>query len=96
MHALQTPIRSLLKPLLLAGIILSAITSYSQVIPAPGLQIGSANTATADPTVPRPNTTPCTVTLFTNIPFADFTSKFFTFTPPSACPGPWAKGGAGG
>jgi hypothetical protein len=91
MPALHTPTRSLLKQLLLAGIILSAITSYSQVIPAPGLQVGSANTATADPTVPRPNTTPCTVTLFSNIPFADFSSKFFTFTPPSACPGPWAK-----
>jgi hypothetical protein len=91
MPALQTPTRSLLKQLLLAGIILCAITSYSQVIPAPGLQIGSANTATADPTVPRPDTTPCTVTLFSNIPFADFSSKFFTFTPPSACPGPWAK-----
>jgi hypothetical protein len=91
MPALRTPTRSLLKQVLLAGIILSAITSYSQVIPAPGLQIGSANTATADPTVPRPNTTPCTVTLFSNIPFADFSSKFFTFTPPSACPGPWAK-----
>jgi hypothetical protein len=91
MPALQTPTRSLPKQLLLAGIILCAITSYSQVIPAPGLQIGSANTATADPTVPRPDTTPCTVTLFSNIPFADFSSKFFTFTPPSACPGPWAK-----
>jgi hypothetical protein len=91
MPALQTPTRSLLKQLLLAGIILCAITSYSQVIPAPGLQIGSANTATADPTVPRPDTTPCTVTLFSNIPFADFSSKFFTFTPPSACPGPWEK-----
>jgi hypothetical protein len=93
MPALHTPHAhgSLLKALLLAGIILGAITSYSQVIPAPGLQIGSANTATADPTVPRPNTTPCAVTLFSNIPFADFSSKFFTFTPPSACPGPWAK-----
>jgi hypothetical protein len=85
------PSGSLLKTLLLAGIIFCAITSYSQVIPAPGLQIGSANTATADPPVTRPDTTPCTVTLFSNIPFADFSSKFFTFTPASACPGPWAK-----
>src|SRR6266852_9996210 len=91
MPAPYTTTCSLLKQLLLAGIILSAITSYSQVIPAPGLQIGSANTATADPPVPRPDTTPCTVQLFSNIPFADFSSKFFTFTPPSACPGPWAK-----
>lgn len=90
MSALPTP-SPLLKKLLLAAVILSAITSYTQVIPPPGLQIGSANTATADPPVPRPNTTPCTVTLFSNIAFADFSPKLFTFTPSSACPGPWAK-----
>lgn len=90
MSSLPTP-SSLLKKLLLAAVILGAITSYSQVIPPPGLQIGSANTATADPPVPRPNTTPCTVTLFSNVAFADFSPKLFTFTPPSACPGPWAK-----
>jgi hypothetical protein len=83
--------RSLLKHLLLAGIILGAITSYSQTVISPGLQIGSANTATAGPTVPRPNTTPCTVPLFTNLAFADFSSKLFTFTPAADCPGPWAK-----
>ena len=83
--------RSLLKHLLLAGIILGAITSYSQTVISPGLQIGSANTATADPTVPRPNTTPCTVPLFTDLAFADFSSKLFTFTPAADCPGPWAK-----
>ena len=36
------------------------------------LTIGSSNPATADPTVPRPATTPCTVPLFTNKTFADF------------------------
>jgi hypothetical protein len=41
--------RSLLEHLLLAGIILSAITSYSQTVSSPRLQIGSANTATARP-----------------------------------------------
>jgi hypothetical protein len=53
------------------------------------LVIGSANTATADPPVARPNTTPCVVTLFNNFAFADFSPKPFFFTP--ACPGPWAK-----
>src|SRR5262249_8609815 len=52
--------------------------------------VGSPNVATADPAVPRPNTRPCTVTLFESQAFADFTPKPFTFTPPSACPGPWA------
>ena len=55
------------------------------------LTIGSSNPATADPTVPRPATTPCTVPLFTNQTFADFSPKPYTYTPPAACPGPWAK-----
>lgn len=52
--------------------------------------IGSANTVTADPTVPRPATAPCVVHLFDAVAFADFSPKAFTYTPP-ACPGPWAK-----
>ena len=52
--------------------------------------IGSANTVTANPPVPRPSTTPCTVQLFTNLDFADFNSKFFSYTPPADCPAPWA------
>jgi hypothetical protein len=71
--------------LLLAACVLSA-----QPIPPPGLVIGSANTATADPPVPRPDTTPCVVRLFSNDVFADFSPKPFTFIPP-ACSGPWAK-----
>ncbi len=53
-------------------------------------QLGSANTVTANAPVPRPNTTPCTVQLFTNLDFADFNPKFFSYTPPADCPGPWA------
>ncbi|HZF10247.1 MAG TPA: peptide-N4-asparagine amidase [Thermoanaerobaculia bacterium] len=53
--------------------------------------VGSSNTATADPPVPRPHTTPCTVVLFANFTFADFSPKPFTYTPPAGCPGPWAK-----
>jgi hypothetical protein len=55
------------------------------------LTIGSPNTATADPTVPRPPTTPCAVQLFSDQVFADFSPKPFTYAPPAACPGPWAK-----
>jgi hypothetical protein len=54
-------------------------------------QIGSANTVTADPPVPRPNTQPCTVQLFSNVEFNNFSPKPFTYTPPADCPGPWAK-----
>jgi hypothetical protein len=54
-------------------------------------RIGSPNTVTADPTVTSPSTTPCVVQLFTGAQFFDFNVENFTYTPPSACPGPWAK-----
>src|ERR1041384_2019324 len=78
------------KILTAACLLLTASALIAQ-IPSPGLVIGSANTATADPPVSRPNTTPCVVTLFSNVAFADFSPKPFSFTPPAACPGPWAK-----
>jgi hypothetical protein len=53
--------------------------------------IGSANTVSADPTVPRPPTTPCVVQLFSGASFYDFNVENFSYTPPSDCPGPWAK-----
>jgi len=53
--------------------------------------IGSANTVTADPTIPRPHTTPCIVQLMSNAEFADFNPVSFPYTPPADCPGPWAK-----
>lgn len=58
---------------------------------APGFTIGSANVATADPTLPRPSTTPCAVPLFTSAVFDNFSSQTFNYTPPANCPGPWAK-----
>jgi len=53
--------------------------------------LGSSNVATADPAVPRPDTKPCVVQLFSGDRFADFNPKPFVFTPPAACRGPWAK-----
>ena len=55
------------------------------------LQIGSGNTATADPPVQRPHTTPCKVQLYQQFKFNDFNPRSFTYTPPAACPGPWDK-----
>ena len=52
--------------------------------------VGSPNTITANAPVPRPTTTPCTVTLFPNLDFDDFNPRFFNYTPPANCPGPWA------
>jgi hypothetical protein len=73
-------------PLFLASTALIPLASASD-----RYVIGSANTVTADPTVPRPATTPCVVQLFNGVAFFDFNVENFTYTPPSACPGPWAK-----
>lgn len=76
----------------LALLFFTAIHSHAQVVPAPpNPQIGSPQPATADPKVPRPDTTPCLVQLFRNLEFADFTPKTFNYTPPSKCHAPWAK-----
>jgi Peptide N-acetyl-beta-D-glucosaminyl asparaginase amidase A len=53
--------------------------------------VGSANTVSADPNLKRPSTTPCVVQLFTGAQFFDFNVENFSYAPPSACPGPWAK-----
>src|SRR5437762_10824225 len=41
--------------------------------------VGSPNTATADPPVAVPATTPCVVPLFAGVQFADFSPKPFSF-----------------
>jgi hypothetical protein len=71
---------------------LPASLAGAQVVLAPATpQIGSSNPVSAEPTVPRPTTKPCTVQLFQNLEFADFNLKSFSYAPPAACPGPWAK-----
>ena len=73
------------------GTVLLSCVAFAQNYVAPSTPvIGSANTVTANPPVPRPATTPCTVTLFQNFDFSDFNSQYFTYTPPAGCPGPWA------
>jgi peptide N-acetyl-beta-D-glucosaminyl asparaginase amidase A len=74
------------------AIAILTICSVAQTRTAPSVpQTGSANTVTADPPLPRPNTQPCTVQLFSNVTFADFSPKSFQYAPPTDCPGPWAK-----
>src|ERR1700755_153752 len=71
--------------------LLLSCMAFAQNYVAPSTPvIGSANTVTANAPVPRPPTQPCTVTLFQNFDFADFNPKYFTYTPPANCPGPWA------
>jgi hypothetical protein len=74
--------------LLLAG----AAATRAQVVIVPEKPvIGSSNPVSATPPVAVPDTKPCTVTLFQDLEFADFNNKNFSYTPPSGCPGPWAK-----
>lgn len=64
----------------------------AQVVSVPSTpQIGSSNPATAEPPVSRPDTKPCVVTLFADEAFQNYTPYVYDYTPPSACPGPWAE-----
>ena len=55
-------------------------------------KVGSPNTVSADQPIPRPSTTPCTVTLFSDFTFDNnYNLNPFSYTPPADCPGPWAK-----
>lgn len=78
--------------LLAAIALLPAGLLTAQVVPVSTTpQIGSSNPVTAEPLGPRPDTKPCVVPLFTNLEFADFNLKSFSYSPPANCPGPWAK-----
>ncbi|MGA2369721.1 MAG: peptide-N4-asparagine amidase [Candidatus Korobacteraceae bacterium] len=76
---------------LVAVTLLLTCAAVGQNYVAPSMPVvGSPNTVTANAPVPRPGTTPCTVTLFQNFDFDDFNPRPFSYTPPSGCPGPWA------
>ncbi|GAA3754313.1 peptide-N4-asparagine amidase [Terriglobus aquaticus] len=69
-----------------------SLASVAQVVPVPSTPVvGSSNPATAEPPVTRPTTTPCTVTLYDNLEFNDYSAKPISFAPPADCKGPWAK-----
>jgi hypothetical protein len=83
------------QPIQIAGFIILSLlltcAAFAQNYVAPSTPVvGSPNTVTANAPVPRPSTTPCTVTLFQNFDFDDFNPRPFSYTPPSGCPGPWA------
>jgi hypothetical protein len=58
---------------------------------AMGESMHPSNETTADPPVPVPNEAPCTVQLYSDFQFTNFTYPTFQYTPPANCPGPWAK-----
>ncbi|MFT4111601.1 peptide-N4-asparagine amidase [Silvibacterium sp.] len=82
-----------LRRVMLATLVVSPVSLASaQVVLAPTTpEVGSSNPVTAQPLVPRPTTKPCTVQLFTNLEFANYDNKTFSYQPPAGCPGPWAK-----
>jgi hypothetical protein len=57
---------------------------------AGALKVGSGNEAVIEPPVPHPDETPCTVPLVTDGKFGA-NAVNYSYTPPAACPGPWAK-----
>ncbi len=64
----------------------------AQVVPVPATPVvGSSNPVSPEPPVARPTTTPCTVTLFSDQAFTDYSAKPLTYAPPAGCAGPWAK-----
>lgn len=72
--------------------ILIFTTAFASLTFASGpYTVGSSNTVSADPTIPRPTTTPCIVQILNNAEFDNFNPVSFTYTPPADCPGPWAK-----
>jgi len=74
-----------------AAICVHGIAAAQVVVVPPTPVVGSSNPATAEPPVTRPSTKPCTVTLFNNEAFNDYSAHPITFTPPAGCKGPWAK-----
>lgn len=77
---------------LIAGGLCIQGVAVAQVVTVPTTPVvGSSNPATAEPLVTRPSTKPCTVTLYNNEAFNDYSAHPITYTPPSECKGPWAK-----
>jgi Peptide N-acetyl-beta-D-glucosaminyl asparaginase amidase A len=83
---------SIQRPRLLVSTLFSfLLLAYPFAFASGPYVIGSSNTVTADPLIPRPSTTPCVVQLLNNAEFDNFDPVPFTYTPPAGCPGPWAK-----
>ncbi|MBA8887685.1 putative Zn-binding protein involved in type VI secretion [Dokdonella fugitiva] len=75
----------------LKALLASSLSLFALAAAADPPTVGSPNVAVADPVVPRPPGTPCTVSLYQDQAFADFDAKPFTYAPPADCPGPWQK-----
>jgi hypothetical protein len=74
---------------LLSTALAPALLAQTPVPPDP--VIGSSNPVSAEPSVTRPSTTPCVVSLFTGQQFNNYSDKPFSYAPPGDCKGPWSK-----
>jgi hypothetical protein len=70
---------------------LFSFVSYGASAQANLPAVGTRGVAVADPVVPLPPGVPCSVTLYDNETFDDFSLHDFRYTPPAGCPGPYAK-----
>ena len=77
------------RSLAIAGLTCFACSAYAA--DAGASPVGSSNTTTADPTVPRPPGQPCVVQLFSNDTFNDFGTRPYSYAPPVGCGTHWAK-----
>jgi hypothetical protein len=75
----------------LFGCVVMCSVPAVQAATAPGFEVGSANVAVADPTVPRPPGKACTVELFNGFTFQDFSNHPYTYAPPVGCGKSWSK-----
>nr|WP_063573415.1 peptide-N4-asparagine amidase [Luteibacter rhizovicinus] len=75
----------------LFGCVMTCSVPVVQAATAPGFDVGSANVAVADPSVPRPPGKACTVELFNGFTFRDFSNHPYTYAPPVGCGKLWSK-----
>ncbi len=81
----------LLSASLFVGALLPTIGAAQVVVASTVPQTGTSQPISPEPAVARPSTTPCVVSLFSNLPFNDYGTRTLSFTPPSGCTGPWSK-----
>ena len=84
-------IRAAIFQTVIAGLCVQGVARAQVVTVSTTPVVGSSNPATAEPLVTRPSTKPCTVTLYNNEAFNDYSAHPIAFTPPTGCNGPWAK-----
>ena len=77
--------------LLIAAPLLLGVADTPPLSAQEAPRVGSPDTATAEPPVPRPRTKPIQVALFQNLAFTDFTPKTFRCLPPPGARRRWAK-----